>query len=314
MNANNPLVSIIIPTYNRAHLIGETLDSILAQTYTNWECIIVDDGSTDNTDAVIESYVRSDQRFQYHHRPKNRKKGANACRNYGFELSKGEYINWFDSDDIMLFEHIESKVSRFTVETDIVIGYSNFVDKNGKFLKSEIRTKLTSYLLEDFITLKVSWYLPDPMYSQKFLKTHQLHFCENLHKGQDRDFHIRVLFKYPKIIFINKSLTNYRQTENSISNDFSSSTIYSLYQAENNRIDMMENMNLNKFTKLFLLVQQLKKYPFIFREKGVSFKNFKLFTTLGSINFTTVRWFFKYTLAFLSFKIFNRGYYFLKGN
>lgn len=64
-----PLVSIIIPTYNRAHLIGETLDSVLAQTYINWECIIVDDRSTDDTKEVIDSYLYGDVRFSYFKRP-----------------------------------------------------------------------------------------------------------------------------------------------------------------------------------------------------------------------------------------------------
>lgn len=63
-----PLVSIIIPTHNREHLIGETLDSILAQTYTSWECIIVDDGSTDDKRKVTDEYIKKDNRFQYHHR------------------------------------------------------------------------------------------------------------------------------------------------------------------------------------------------------------------------------------------------------
>ncbi|WP_372938266.1 glycosyltransferase family 2 protein, partial [Seonamhaeicola sp.] len=89
---SQPLVSIIIPTYNRAHLIGETLDSVLAQTYTHWECIVVDDGSSDHTSQVVATYCKNDARFQYHQRPLDRPKGANACRNYGFELSKGEYI------------------------------------------------------------------------------------------------------------------------------------------------------------------------------------------------------------------------------
>ncbi|RXG13770.1 glycosyltransferase involved in cell wall biosynthesis [Leeuwenhoekiella aestuarii] len=106
-----PLVSIIIPTYNRAHLIGETLDSVLAQTYTHWECIVVDDGSTDGTDEVLAEYVAKDSRFQYHHRPKDRPKGANACRNYGFELSQGEYIQWLDSDDIIKENKLEAQVN-----------------------------------------------------------------------------------------------------------------------------------------------------------------------------------------------------------
>ena len=83
-----PLISIIIPTYNRAQIIGETLDSLIAQTYANWECIAVDDGSTDNTDEVLVAYCNKDTRFQYHHRPKDKLKGPNSCRNYGFTRSK----------------------------------------------------------------------------------------------------------------------------------------------------------------------------------------------------------------------------------
>ena len=104
---HNPLISIIIPTFNRAHYIQETLDSILNQTYINWECIIIDDGSEDNTQEVLAKYLKKDVRFQFHIRPENRPKGANSCRNYGFELSKGDLIKWFDSDDIMLPNHIE---------------------------------------------------------------------------------------------------------------------------------------------------------------------------------------------------------------
>ena len=101
------LVSVIIPTYNRSHLLDETLVSLLNQTYQNWECIVVDDDSTDTTTAVLQKYIAKDNRFQYHHRPKDRLRGGNAARNYGFEISKGKYIQWFDSDDIMLPEKLQ---------------------------------------------------------------------------------------------------------------------------------------------------------------------------------------------------------------
>jgi glycosyltransferase involved in cell wall biosynthesis len=98
----NPLISIIIPTYNRAQVISKTLESIIAQTFTDWECIIVDDGSTDNTEEVIDNYIKKDSRFRYFKRPQDRIKGPNSCRNFGFELSKGSWINWFDSDDLLI--------------------------------------------------------------------------------------------------------------------------------------------------------------------------------------------------------------------
>src|SRR5690554_3978886 len=127
------LISIIIPTYNRAHLIGETLDSVLAQTYQNWECIVVDDGSTDNTDEVMAAYMAKDARFQYHHRPKDRLPGGNAARNYGFEVSKGEYIQWFDSDDLMLPEKLEMKVSSLLDKNvDFVVCYGAEISIENK--------------------------------------------------------------------------------------------------------------------------------------------------------------------------------------
>lgn len=87
-----PLVSIIIPTYNRAHLIGETLDSVLAQTYKNWECIIVDDGSSDNSDEIIDECVKKDARFKYYQRPDEHLPGGNGARNYGFRMSRGTKV------------------------------------------------------------------------------------------------------------------------------------------------------------------------------------------------------------------------------
>lgn len=95
------LVSIIIPTYNRGSLIAESLDSILNQSYQNWECIIIDDGSSDNTFDVVNPYVIKDKRIKILNRPDFKPKGANACRNYGLSLSKGDFVLWFDSDDII---------------------------------------------------------------------------------------------------------------------------------------------------------------------------------------------------------------------
>jgi glycosyltransferase involved in cell wall biosynthesis len=121
--SDQPLVSIIIPTYNRAHLIGVTLHSVVSQTYLNWECIIVDDGSSDNTDEVVGEYVKKDSRFKYYHRPEEHLLGGNGARNYGFKMSKGEYVNWLDSDDLFSENKIDDQVklnnkARFGVVTN----------------------------------------------------------------------------------------------------------------------------------------------------------------------------------------------------
>lgn len=105
-----PLVSIVIPTYNRAHLITETLDSILGQTYSNWECIIVDDGSIDNTQELVEGYVEKDERFKFLHRPVTKPKGPSSSRNYGLQNAEGNYVIFLDSDDLLAKKCLENRI------------------------------------------------------------------------------------------------------------------------------------------------------------------------------------------------------------
>ena len=97
--------SIIIPTYNRAHFITEAVDSVLGQNYSSFELIIVDDGSTDNTTAIIENRYGTDTRIKYFHK-KNEERGA--ARNYGLRKAKGNYAVFFDSDDWMQPHYLET--------------------------------------------------------------------------------------------------------------------------------------------------------------------------------------------------------------
>lgn len=97
----SPKVTIIMATYNRAHFIVETLLSIQAQTFENWECLIIDDGGTDNTAEIISPILEQDKRFQFIKRSAKYKKGLPGCRNYGIDLAKGEYVIFFDDDDIV---------------------------------------------------------------------------------------------------------------------------------------------------------------------------------------------------------------------
>ena len=97
--------SIIIPTYNRAHLICKTLSSVLNQVYKNFEVIIVDDGSTDNTMEVVQEFNIQNNLTNFHYYVKENAERA-AARNYGAKLAKGDYVNFVDSDDILLPNHL----------------------------------------------------------------------------------------------------------------------------------------------------------------------------------------------------------------
>ncbi|MGG7033616.1 MAG: glycosyltransferase family 2 protein [Flavobacterium sp.] len=216
---NSPLVSIIIPTYNRAHLISETLDSVLAQTFENWECIIVDDGSTDNTNEVVEEYLKKDSRFQYHHRPANRPKGANACRNYGFELSKGEYINWFDSDDVMHHDKLLIQISslensnyNFSVCQTLV--FENSIE-NVIGLRHGIIHSENPFV--DYLMLKIIWMTPSALWKKGLLQTLDYLYDEELQAAQEWEFHCRVLNKFDEYNVVEEPLVYIRYHIQSIS-------------------------------------------------------------------------------------------------
>lgn len=103
------LVSIITPTYNCANFIARTIDSVLAQTYQNWEMIIVDDRSKDNTKEIVEEYMKKDPRIQYHLLEVN--SGAAVARTEAMKLANGSYMAFLDSDDIWMPEKLERQIA-----------------------------------------------------------------------------------------------------------------------------------------------------------------------------------------------------------
>ena len=100
---NKVFFSIIIPTYNRGHLISKTIRSIIMQNFTYYEIIIVDDGSTDNTEDIVRPFLSKNIKY---YKKNNAERGA--ARNYGTKLANGDYVNWFDSDDLALPNHLTS--------------------------------------------------------------------------------------------------------------------------------------------------------------------------------------------------------------
>lgn len=108
MPRNKPKVSVVIPTYNRAHTLSKSLNSVLNQTYQNFEIIIVDDGSSDNTEDVIRNFQKKDKRIIYVKHEKN--KGQSAAENTGIKIAKGDYIAFQDSDDEWLPKKLEKQI------------------------------------------------------------------------------------------------------------------------------------------------------------------------------------------------------------
>ena len=129
MDKTKELVSIIMPSYNTGRFIAETIESVIAQTYTNWELIIVDDCSTDNTDDVVRPYL-SDERICYVKNEKN--SGAAISRNRALREAKGKWIAFLDSDDLWLPEKLERQLN-FMNDNGYHFSYTNYeeIEENG---------------------------------------------------------------------------------------------------------------------------------------------------------------------------------------
>ncbi|TDN82185.1 glycosyltransferase involved in cell wall biosynthesis [Salegentibacter sp. 24] len=201
--SNIPLVSIIIPTYNRAHIIWETIESIKNQLFENWELILVDDGSFDNTAEVIEHFL-IDPRIIYVERPKDRLRGGNAARNYGFEIAKGSYVKWLDSDDLLAAHCLEKQMKLMEQGNyDVVFSRSRFFstkDKNGDFTwdKYWSRSFPLSEPFKNYLFGKIRFSTADALWKRNFID--DVPFKENLRNSQEWLMLIQQLSKEPKYL------------------------------------------------------------------------------------------------------------------
>ncbi|MDR0880542.1 MAG: glycosyltransferase [Clostridioides sp.] len=135
---NNDLVSIITPMYNAERYIEATIDSVLNQTYQDWEMLIVDDCSTDNSSTIVKSYMQRDDRIRYIRTESN--KGVSNARNIALKNATGRYIAFLDSDDRWEAEKLAKQV-KFMLDKDAAITFTAYelMDENSKKLGKEIR-------------------------------------------------------------------------------------------------------------------------------------------------------------------------------
>lgn len=183
-----PLVSIIIPCYNYGTYVKDTIDSIKKQTYDNYECIIIDDGSTDNSADIIKKQIKDCKKFKYIYQ---QNAGLSVVRNNGIQMSKGKYYVCVDADDMIYCDYIKNAVDYMENNSECVLYY-------GK----------ANYLFDDGKT--VLWDLKEPqnykdllfansIYSTAFIKTSEYYktdgYDEDMKGYEDWEFLIRLLYK-----------------------------------------------------------------------------------------------------------------------
>ncbi len=212
----NSKISIIIPVYNGSKTIDKTINSVLDQTYNNFEIVVIDDGSIDNTKNVVQNIIKEDNRVKYFYQENG---GVSKARNTGIEKSTGEYICFLDADDYYNNEFLFKMYNRIYEENcDIcycgynIVKEGKIYKRNTKFKKNDI---LIDYILEKTIIHTTCW-----MIKKDFLNNKNLRFREGVSWGEDFDLFCSMLSNTNKVIFVNEYLTNYviGHNENQLSN------------------------------------------------------------------------------------------------
>lgn len=206
------MLSIIIPLYNREELIKNSLDSVLMQTNPHWECLVVDDGSTDNSCDVVEEYAKNDPRIILLRRTEDRPKGPSACRNIGCEHAKGEYVYYLDSDDILEPHFCENISEQFEDNPGI-----DFIAVHVALFRGSIHDLewLPPAPVPDIPVLDYFLFHSFKASTQTFcwrktlLDKFPRHWPEDMRRGVDRVCYYRILTKQPKGMWWKKRIQLY---------------------------------------------------------------------------------------------------------
>lgn len=207
---SKPLISVILPTYNRVDFLQETIESILNQTLSDFELIIINDGSTDRTEEWVKE--QTDHRIQYISYEKNQ--GVSYARNIGLDAAQGKFIAFTDSDDINDARRFAEQVAVLESDDQIVICGSEIKYFGLKSSEIEYREEPLPFRMKAIF--QTPFHFPAAMVRQSFLEKENILFRPEVKSADDYYFLMKIVAK-GKAFVIQKSLYNYRWHEESIS-------------------------------------------------------------------------------------------------
>ena len=217
----NQLISIIVPVYNVEEYLKQCLDSILGQTYRNWELILVNDGSTDSSGLICQEYAEKDARFRYFEKENG---GQSEARNYGIEQAQGEYLTFVDSDDWVTETYIEelySKLRHYNADISIT-NYFIFQESNATFYKHVFepweKDYDSKYLLEHYFENQEGDFFLSTVWGKLYKKSlfEWLRFPKGM-TSEDAALVYKIYDLAEKIVYFHKDSYCYRQREGSTS-------------------------------------------------------------------------------------------------
>lgn len=208
---NSPLVSIVMPAYNAAEFISESIVSVQNQTYRNWELLIVDDGSTDTTAILVDQFHRTDPRIRSIPLPVNQ--GAGFARNIGIKASEGEFISFLDADDLWKTHKLKTQLD-YMLRNRLLVSYSSYelIDEQGNRMHQVVRA-LESLSFRKLLRANYIGNLTGMYHAGKMGKI----YCPPIRKRQDWAMWINTVKKAGAAKGITEALAFYRVRGDSIS-------------------------------------------------------------------------------------------------
>jgi len=225
MSQRQGLLSVIVPCFNQGSLLAEALESIARQTYESWECLIIDDGSSDNTPDVASRFVRGDSRFRYCHHPN---KGPSASRNRGLSMARGDLIQFLDADDVILPDKFELQVAALGPRDVLKVVHCDYLRSMTECITEEIgtaRLPTTFMYRKPIYDLALRWEtdLSIPihcfLFDSRIFTDLGVRFDESLLNHEDWECWMRVFALQPKSLFIDKVLALYRPSSGSLTSN-----------------------------------------------------------------------------------------------
>lgn len=202
-----PKVSIIIPCFNQSHYLDETLQSVYKQDYSNWECLIIDDGSNDNSAAIALQWCERDSRYQLLQKENG---GPSSARNYGLQSCSGDYIQFLDGDDLLYPSKLSKSLPNPENNAEVVITSFNLL-KRGR-LEGPYCNLAPHNFTYDHILLRWDRGFSIPIHCGLFKREllDGFLFDEEVQAGEDWIFWLFLYKKHPQTRFINEELVCYR--------------------------------------------------------------------------------------------------------
>lgn len=190
------MLSIIVPVYNRENLVGETIESIRSQNRTDWECLLIDDQSSDNSFEKMKAQIRGEDRFRLFRRPVDYPNGVSACRNFGFEQSCGDYIFFCDSDDLLDSNFWNAYAPYFEEDPQLDylnIRFARFCDSPSRLYRQSPVKPTELSVVEAIAGRKLSHATASFIWKQEYLASQPFLWDTELICGEDREFSFRML-------------------------------------------------------------------------------------------------------------------------